>query len=147
MRMSQAQRNYIAAKARHEATKEIDRTCKTKVLAENDFRAEETGERITSPNSDFLMSEADFEKYCVLCFEEYKKHGLYLPDWNTTADYLSFPALMQAEKELIDWGLSNLQRAPEWASIAADVEQLRKALSYRLDIRKKVIDLTLKLAV
>ena len=92
------------------AAEEIDRESKEKVLAENDFRycypegtpgAEKQGEKITKVNSDFLMSDSDFEKYCQLVYEENLKAGLDSGCAGNTFWHLR-KAVIDAENELID---------------------------------------------
>jgi hypothetical protein len=147
---SKAQQNYMIAKANHEAVCQIEKECKTKVLTENVFFVseewEERGSRITDPIIDYLMNDADSDKYFRLCYEEYLKNGIAAEDYLTCPTYKPFQALLKAEKELIDWSYKGLRKLPQWGRYAAVLEPFKDKLDYHLDIKKQVIDLAMRLS-
>jgi hypothetical protein len=154
-KFSPAQMNYMKAKAYHETIKDIEAKVKTKVLAEQVYMSEdvivdgellEKSHRITRPTADFMMSETDFTEYCKLCFEKYKKAGLDVPDYNTTPDYKSFQALKEAEKALIEWGYSVIQKLPQYKNNEKDLAMLKERSSWDLKVRDKLIELTMMCA-
>lgn len=123
-----AQVNYIKAKVSNDNIEEIAKECKQKVLKENIFLEEETQERIIKPNSDFLMSDSDFEKYCRLVHEEEIKRGLEVPTWDTTANYQTRPALLKAENELLEMGLKAVKEE-DLIKKGSSYDQLRRAFN------------------
>lgn len=66
----------IAARANWQTVNETDNETKTEILAENVFTEEESGERITEPFGDFMMSETDFTRYCELVYARNLEKGL-----------------------------------------------------------------------
>lgn len=101
---NKAKKHYNRIKAEHEKIRAIDEQSKIKVLTENQFYSEEDGERITESDIDFLMSESDFISYCKLVYIENTKKGLNVPDYETSVDYETFKALIQAEDSLLTAG-------------------------------------------
>jgi len=154
-KFSKAQKDYIKALAMYETAIELEKECKAKVLAKNIFYSEpfECGiparshpaERILDPRSDFEMKEADFDTYCKLCFEEYKKAGIAPEDYQKAADWPYKKTLMDAEEALIGWGWSMLRKQPQWMKVGKTLDDFRGKLKFHLEIRKQVIDLTMKL--
>ncbi len=140
---------YMKAKAMYETVREIENECKAKVLASREFYTEpdenEVPERITSPSGDFMMNDSDFTVYCQLVWEELKKHNVRVPDYNTTADYETRPALREAEKTLIDWGYAQMKKLPQYKSNAKELARLHEVALSRIEIKEKIIDLALKL--
>ena len=135
--LKKAQKEYMVAKAAHEAALAIEEEAKTNVLRDNVFHNEETGERITSTTADFLMSDSEFFQYCELVHAEMLRMGLDIPAENT-ADYKTRPALMAAENKLIDISI-----AISPVKIRQGLETARNNLKYR----QEMIDLTLRLAL
>jgi hypothetical protein len=147
-KFSPAQLNYMEAMALYQTISGIEEECKIKVLAENVFyTAPEWGEnrRITSPKSDYLMTDTDSETYFNLTFIEYQKRGIAPKDCHTVASWEAQKAFMQAERELIEWGYSIMRILPEWKKVGKELEAFKDVLDYHLEIRKQVIDLTMKL--
>jgi len=150
-KMSTIQKRYAKALAAQRVVKEIEATVKTKILSENIFnvssewRPDETG-RVTSPASDFLMSDEDFQIYSKLVHNEYANHGLKIPSDNTP-DYKTAPALRKAEKELIEWGFSIIKKDPRAIKAIGELETLSEAITWDMKVRDQVIDLTMRLAV
>lgn len=150
---SPAQQNYMKAKALYETVKEIEAECKTKVLQEHKFYVEEQEDRynrldhgrILKPNSDFLMSESDFDSYCKLCFDEYKKAGLDPEHYNAVVSWPYREALNKSENDLIDWGWSILRTLLKWNEVAQTLEDFRSKLGHNLKVRQQVVDLTMKI--
>jgi hypothetical protein len=99
----------MLAYAAWRAAEETDKESKKRVLAENNFvictdketRATKNGERITDIRIDYLMSDADFEKYCQLVYEENLKAGLDSGGAGLTFWPLR-KAVIDAENALID---------------------------------------------
>lgn len=109
--LNTAQDNYIKAKAENQVIEEIAKECKLKILNENEFfQCDESGiktdKRILKETRDFMMRDSDFKNYCKLVYNEYIKRGLEVPNYNTTANYISLPKLIKAEKELFEIGIS-----------------------------------------
>lgn len=134
------QKAYAQAKAENERVKQLTNTIKDKILKDNVFVSAdndpvEPGERITNHNGDFTMSETEFERYCKLVHTEQIKAGLDVPDWNTTEDWKTRPALRKAEDDLIDYGLSRIQVE----------ESTKNKMKREYDIRQKMIDLAMRL--
>lgn len=109
-RVKKAMDKTMLAYAAWRAAEEIDKESKTKVLAKNDFKycypegtpgAEKQGEKITKVNLDFLMSDADFERYCELVYLENLKSGLDSGGIGLTFWPLR-KAVLDAENALID---------------------------------------------
>jgi hypothetical protein len=117
-----AQKEYIDARLDHQVILDIERRCKQKVLIDNIFYTEDTSEIITSYKSDFRMSENDFITYCKLVFDEEKKMGLDVPNWETAATYKTFEALKKVEDNLLSIGLYTI---PE-----AERESIKKAFNH-----------------
>ena len=66
----------IAARANWQTVNETDNATKTEILSENVFNEEESGERITEPFGDFMMSESDFTRYCELVYARNLEKGM-----------------------------------------------------------------------
>ena len=145
------QKKYAKALAAQQVVKEIEVACKTKILSENTFnvssewRPDETG-RITDHTLDYLMTDEDFQIYSNLVHVEYLKNGLNIPPENTP-DYKTAPALRKAEKELIEWGFSVIEKDPLALKSIGNLEILKEAIAYDMKSRDQVIDLTMRLAV
>lgn len=71
----------IVARAKWETVKEIDKETRIKVLSDNIFTDEETGERIVTPNADYLMSEDNFKKYLMMVYEINFDKGIDSGGW------------------------------------------------------------------
>lgn len=74
--VKRALNNVIMARAVWENVNKTDNETKKEILNGNDFREEESNKRITEPNADFLMSDADFEKYCALVYARNCENGI-----------------------------------------------------------------------
>lgn len=68
--------SVAVARAKWQAADELDRETKNEVLAAHGFREEESGKQITEYKTDFLMSDADFERYCELVYRRNLEKGL-----------------------------------------------------------------------
>lgn len=134
----QLQTNYIAAKAAHDTVKMMEQEVKTRILSENTFLCEDSGERITEPRSDFRMCDDDFVTYCKLCHVAYLERGLNVPDWNTTPDYATHPALHKAEDALLAFGV---RIVPD--NMKTDVKAINRDRKYR----KEALGLLLRLKI
>lgn len=135
--IKQAQKEYMRALASFQASQQIDKEAKEKVLSENIFVDEETGERLIKAISDFRMSDADFSKYIELCATERVKLGLDIPA-EYTADYQTRPALKEAENKLIEIAVALTPKQHK--------DAIKKA-SRNWKYREELIDLTLRLAL
>lgn len=133
--LKQAQNNYMVALAAYKASKAIETDAKTEVLKNHVFVNDETGERITSPNADFMMDDASFPQYCQYVHETMLSMGLDIPAENT-ADYKTRPVLRAAEEKLIDMSISIVP-----AGLHKNLNIARQNLKYR----QEMIDLTLRL--
>lgn len=99
--VEQAIKDILFVRAKWETVNGIDTETKTEILRDNVFVNEDTGERITEPSADFLMSETDFEKYCNLVYFLNCKKGI-----DSGGPNLNFwpiqKAVYDAEDKLID---------------------------------------------
>jgi len=100
---------YLVAKAAQETAEKLDKEIKTQVLAENEYLIsndweERSGQRILNPNSDYLMTDNNFDSYCKKVFELYKEHGIVLESWDRSATWPSRKTAIEAEKALIKYG-------------------------------------------
>lgn len=151
---------YLIAGAYHETVKKIDRDSKQAVLdahvfkisseekeTRKKYKEENLSEHITRPEDDYLMSDEDFKVYSKLVHKERTKRGLKVeswtdsrgqtvPAWNTTSDYKSREALKKAEKDFLEVVFKIL---PEKMS-----KEFRDSMHF-LDVKKKVLDLSLRL--
>lgn len=127
---------YLAAKFADDMVKEIDRKCCKRVLARRPYFSTFDGTRITNPDHSYHMTDEDFDGYLREVFAEHKKAGLTTPNYETTADYATWPARKQAEKELIAFGLkiAPAHMREDLGKVAGDLEG-----------RKKMIELLLRL--
>jgi len=137
---------YIHALAVQEITESIDKESKTAVLRTNEFyvdekewdKDEEKG-RILTPERDYLMNKEDFNRYLDLCQTERTKRGLKIPDKNFTSDYQTFKELKEAENKFLEIAFKVLPK-----ELAQELEPIKTSMC---DIRKKFIDICLKLKV
>lgn len=119
----------LVARAKYQAADETDRETKKEILAANDFREEESGKRITEYKTDFLMSEADFQRYCELVYRRNLQKGL-----DSGGAGLTFWPLQQAvyaaEDAYIDTVISDLpQYTPKMiSSVKKDLKLRAKFL-------------------
>lgn len=128
-----AMNRVMVSYAAWKAAEEIDRANKNKVLAENVFtictdtetRATKNGERITDIRIDYLMSDADFEKYCQLVYEENLKAGLDSGGAGLTFWPLR-KAVIDAENALIDIVAADI---PQFTPEA--VKRLKTSVKFR----------------
>lgn len=93
--------DVIVKKSEWETINKIDQENRRKILQNNIFKDEESGERILNTNDDFMMSESDFEKYCKLAYSENLKSGIDSGGW----EFNFFPyekAVWDAEDKFID---------------------------------------------
>lgn len=81
--VSKAMAAVVIARAQWETIKEIDAETKADVLNKNTFVEEDTGKRILSEKTDFLMSESDFESYCKLVYAANCEKGFDSGSWDT----------------------------------------------------------------
>ena len=91
----------LMTRAKWETVDSIDKETRDEILLEHDFRNEDTNERITERNSDFLMSEADFESYCKLAYSKNCEKGLDSGSWELNFWPIK-KAVYEAEDALID---------------------------------------------
>lgn len=68
--------DVIKARAAWETIDEMDKATKSEILSKNDFRTDDTDQRITKVNSDFRMSDDDFLKYCGLVYSRNCEKGV-----------------------------------------------------------------------
>lgn len=66
----------VEARARWQTVDEMDRETMKEILNENVFTEEESGDRITEPFGDFMMSETDFTRYSELVYARNLEKGL-----------------------------------------------------------------------
>lgn len=101
VRVEKAISAVLVARAKWETVDSIDRETREEILREHDFRDEDSNERITERNSDFLMSEADFESYCKLAYSKNREKGLDSGGWELNFWPIK-KAVYDAEDALID---------------------------------------------
>ena len=93
--------NVVSARAAWETVDEMDHNTKNEILNNHGFYEEDSGKRILDTISDFLMSESDFMKYCVLVYERNCEKG-----FDSGSPELNFyplrKAVYEAEDKLID---------------------------------------------
>ena len=146
---SPAQLAYVEAKAKQETVSSIVNECKTKVLSEHIFIAEDDNARditrITKPSQDFLMSDEDFTTYCKLTHAEYLKQGLKVEDFDACPEWPFNKARMDAEKALIDWGYTVVRTLPEYKQNAKDIQRLMEVAERSPELRDRMINLTMRL--
>lgn len=143
---------YFAAKALFETIRDMAEEIQKNILAEHPFYEEpekaavfeEKGRgnketRILKPFDSYLMSEADFNTYLDLCYEEYKKAGIgdkrgreYLPEAESRETY------KLSEKLLVEFGIDIIPDG------MAEKETLKNAVKMT-KYRDKVLSLVLKL--
>lgn len=121
------------ARARWETVNKADCVTKVEVLSKNEFYEEETGKRIISPKTDFLMSEDDFTRYCTLVYTSNLKKGLDSGGVGLTFWPIQ-KAAYDAEDRLIEAVAAEL---PEYYSAAA-VEQIKRDHKFRKEFLKIV---------
>lgn len=139
--MIKEKKNYLTAKAKYETVLRLKKECQEKVLNENEFYTTE-GEKVNLLN-DYLMSDNDSIKYWKLCFTEYKNAGLNPRNYDDVIDYRYQEELRKAEDNLIEWGKSKIKGLTAFKLNAKDLEYLYKGIKYNLEIREKVINLTM----
>ena len=137
--VKQAQIHYMATLAVYESRKKLVEQIKSRTLAENNYKEEETGERITNHQSDFMMNESDFKEYCQQNYRYLLDEGIVdVPDAETTADYKQWHELRLAEKKLFDTFIS--------ISPQAQAETLQLARTHwKQEIKQQAIAIMLKL--
>jgi len=145
------QMDYMKAKAMQETVTSIEKECKIKVLAANTFYnvplEGQDIERILDPISDFEMSDTDFTTYCKLFKDECTLRGALTPDFDTTVDYQTRPALRKAEKELIHWGHDQIKQLPQYKGKNKKLllDLFAKVDELRMSHYNELIDLTMHL--
>lgn len=144
--LAKLQRVYLKAKKDHLAMELLEKQLKNKVLSENVYMIEEEHangravERIIRAESDFLMSDVDFEDYCQKLYQEAISARINLPDSNHTFTWETYPALKNAENNLLDWVRKNVPgERPELTK--ESIEKMASHWKYR----QELIDLTLQL--
>ncbi len=137
--LKRLQREYRTAKTEHERTEKISQSSKNKILRENIFADELTGERILCHKSDFMMDDESFRTYCDLVFAETTRRGLVIPNADTTADYKTRPALRQAEENLLDFAIDRVLPKAQ----REDFIQVKEHYNYRDDMLKLTMQLAL----
>lgn len=142
---SKEQNDYIVAKAALETVKDLDKHCRLRILKDNSYFMEGTKERILSPEKDFMMSERKFYEYCQQVHQEHKKAGLKPKDYNHVITYEYEEALRTAEFALIEWSLEVIKVLPEYKKHVSDIETLKAEIERNYSIRKKVVDMAMKL--
>lgn len=65
----------VVARAEWEVINGVDTESKTEILNETIFNEDDSGERITNPRDDFMMTEQDFAKYISLVYARNCKKG------------------------------------------------------------------------
>ena len=75
-RVQMALLKVIVARANWQTVNDTDNESKAEILSENVYIEEESGERITEPRGDFMMSESDFTRYCELVYARNLEKGL-----------------------------------------------------------------------
>ena len=143
---------YFTARALFETIRDTAEEIQKNILAEHPFYEEpeksavfeakgrgNKDTRILKPFDSFLMSEADFNKYLDLCYEEYKRAGIddkrgreYIPEAESRELY------KEAEKLLVEYGIDII---PDGMT---EKETLREAIKMT-KYRDKVLELVLSL--
>lgn len=139
-KVKKAMDKTMVAYAAWRAAEETDKESKSRVLAANNFvictdhetRATKNGDKITSENLDFLMSETDFTKYCQLVYEENLKAGLDSGGIGLTFWPLR-KAVLDAESALID---------AVAAEIPAYTPEVVKRVKTEYKLREKFLKIT-----
>lgn len=91
----------VEARAKWETISAIDTATKTEILRENAFFDEETGDRLTNPDFDFLMGDTEFTRYCGMVYARNLDKGLDSGAPNLTF-WPALKAVNDAECALID---------------------------------------------
>ena len=141
--MIKIKKDYLTAKAKYETVIKLKKQCQEKVLKENELYTTE-GEK-TNLLNDYLMTESDSIKYWKLCFAEYKKVGLNPKSWDDAIDWKYQKQLREAENALIKWGQSKIEKFLAYKENIEGIDKLYETINWNLDLRKKVIDLTMSL--
>lgn len=144
---------YFVAKALYESVRDTAEEIQKNILKKypfyedaeklnilNESRRMKEKTRILKPFDSYLMSDADFDKYLDLCYEEYKKAGIddkrgreWVPEAESRELYI------EATKMLVEFGLSII---PD--RFATEKETLKEAVK-NIKYRDKVLDLVLRL--
>lgn len=66
----------VVARAKWQTVDEIDGETKNEILAAHEFLEEDGGDRIADYKRDFLMPDADFERYCELVYQRNLGKGI-----------------------------------------------------------------------
>lgn len=99
--VAKAINEYSIARAKWELFDKTDNETRTEILRDNVFNEEDSGERITSPNADFLMSESDFKNYLKLAYAKNCEKGFDSGNYELNF-YPIHKAMFDAEDALID---------------------------------------------
>lgn len=142
---SPAQLGYMVAKAHHLTTLKQVRACRDKELAANVYVNEETGERITSYKSEYMMSSPDFESYLKRLQPRYAALGMDTDHWDSSPHYKAQLALEEAEVSLLTWGLEVVKTDPRYSTHADDLARLFTKANNNIVVRDKLIDTIMRL--
>lgn len=143
---------YFTARALFETIRDTAEEIQKNILAEHPFfeeaekaavfesrRGENKPARILRPFDSYMMSEADFDKYLDLCYEEYKKAGIddkrgrtYIPEAESRDLY------KEAEKLLVEYAIDIIP------DTMTEKETLRNAVKMT-KYRDRVLELVLAL--
>ena len=118
----------IVARAKWETVKEIDKETRINVLSDNIFTDEETGERIVTPNADYLMSEDNFKQYCMMVYKINLDKGIDSGGWE-----LNFWPIQKAVYDAEDAFIDAMS-----ADIPEFTPDIIKAVKLKPNMRKKV---------
>lgn len=72
----------VFARAKWETVNEMDKETRIKVLNDNIFTDEETGERIVTPNADYLIGADGFKQYCIKVYKMNLDKGIDSGGWD-----------------------------------------------------------------
>lgn len=144
---------YFVAKALYESVRDTAEEIQKNILKKypfyedaeklnilNESRRMKEKTRILKPFDSYLMSDADFDTYLNLCYDEYKRAGIddkrgrgWVPEAESRELYI------EATKMLVEFGLSII---PD--KLTKEKETLKEAVK-NIKYRDKILDLVLRL--
>ena len=137
----QAVREYRLVKAFRDNDDRIETELSAVLLRNGNYTDEDTGEKITSPELAYTMSETQYNAFLQERYEHEKK--LHIADprgWQHCAPQRHAERLHQIETKLIDMVLSVLDRTNP-----VEADALREGCIRNYSTRQKVIEQALKM--
>lgn len=137
-RMKELINKYKEVKELRDSIQEKYNKTKDRVLNQGNFIDEDTKERIICHKDDYNMSEKQYEVYCQLLHIEQQTEGIYTDNWDIDPMAEYEKKLIQAEDELIIYGINLLMGTTEYYDVINNFNI--RSLSHR----KKILDILLK---